>query len=201
MIEVLHCAQGTDEWRRARMGVPTASEFSTVLAVGKNGGPSRERRTYMFKLAGERLTGELAESFTNKHTERGHAMEPDAREAYAFVRGVEPQQIGFVRRHDVNAGASPDSFVGDDGVLEIKTKLPHLQLETLVENKLPSEHVAQVQGLLWITGRRWCDFVSYWPNLPLFVTRVPRDEAYIARLAVAVAEFNAELSALVERFK
>jgi len=171
-----------------------------VQAKGRGGGESKTRRTYLLKLVGERLTGEPAESFSNAHTDRGKQMEAEARDAYVLVRDLEPQLVGFVRRDDVEAGCSPDGLLGDDGVLEIKTKLPHLQLDVLLDGKLPAEHLAQVQGALWITGRAWCDFVSYWPRLPIFITRVHRDEAYIAKLAAAVAEFNAELRAMELRF-
>ena len=179
--------------------MPTASEFSTVLAEGKKGGESVTRRTYMLKLAGERISGVPMESYSNASMERGKTMEAEARDLYSFQTDTEPQLVGFIKGNDT--GCSPDALVGDDGLLEIKTKLPHLQLDVLLEKRLPPEHVAQVQGALWISGRTWCDFVSYWPKLPIFITRVRRDEDYIARLAVAVQEFNAELSALMERIK
>lgn len=198
MIEIYRGEQGTDEWRQMRAGIPTASEFATVLASGRGGGESKTRRTYLLKLAGERLTGEPAESYSNAHMERGKAMESEARDAYAFMRDADYEQIGFIRSG--NAGCSPDGLIGDDGMVEIKTKLPHLQLEVLLANQLPAEHVAQCQGALWIAEREWLDFVSYWPKLPLFTIRVLRDEAYIARLAEAVAGFNAELDAIVQRF-
>jgi len=198
VIEIYRGEQGTDEWRQMRAGIPTASEFATVLASGRGGGESKTRRTYLLKLAGERLTGEPAESYSNAHMERGKAMESEARDAYAFMRDADYEQIGFIRSG--NAGCSPDGLIGDDGMVEIKTKLPHLQLEVLLANKLPAEHVAQCQGALWIAEREWLDFVSYWPKLPLFTIRVLRDEAYIARLAEAVAGFNAELDAIVQRF-
>lgn len=196
-LQIFDCAQGTPEWFACRAGIPTASMFATVMAQGRaKGSPSATRRTYMLKLIGERLTGEPQESFSNAHTERGHAMEPDARNLYAMAKDVEPVQVGFMRRGD--AGASPDSLVGESGLLEIKTKLPHLQLEVLLENELPAEHKAQVQGQLWISGREWLDFVSYWPALPIFITRVYRDEAYIAQIAKAVDEFNAEMAETIE---
>lgn len=197
---VIHdCAQNSPEWFEARRGIPTASEFSTVLAKGRGGGESVTRRKYLLTLAGQILTGEVVQTWAgNEHTERGHAMEDDARRLYAFQRDTEPTLVGFMRRG--RAGASPDSTVGTSGLLEIKTKLPHLQLEVLEQDRLPPEHVAQVQGQLWVSGRDWCDFVSYWPKLPLFVTRVYRDEAYIAALAKAVAEFNEELDAIVAKY-
>lgn len=196
--QIFDCEQGTPEWFAARCGIPTASKFATVMAQGRaKGSPSETRRKYMLELIGERLTGETQEGYTNAHMARGHAMEPDARNLYAMVKDVEPVCVGFMRRGD--AGASPDSLVGSDGLLEIKTKLPHLQLEVLLANELPSEHRAQAQGQLWIAEREWLDFVSYWPGLPVFITRVQRDEAYIATIAAAVDAFNAEMAELIER--
>lgn len=196
-LQIFDCEQGTEPWFAARLGIPTASEFDTVLAKGKGGGESKTRRTYMLKLAGERLTGEPMYSFSNDHMERGKEMEDAARRAYAFMTDLEPARIGFLRRGE--AGASPDSMIGDTGLLEIKTKLAHLQLEVLLTDELPSEHKAQVQGQLWISGREWVDFVSFWPGLPIFVKRIYRDEAFIARLKVEVDVFNTELLELIER--
>jgi hypothetical protein len=197
--QIFDCEQGSPEWFAARMGIPTASEFDTVQAKGKGGGESKTRRTYMLKLAGEILTGEPMYSYSNDHMERGKEMEDEARNAYAFMTDLEPQRIGFLRRGD--AGASPDSIVGSNGLLEIKTKLAHLQLDVILGGELPSEHKAQVQGQLWVSGREWCDFVSYWPGLPLFVKRVHRDEEYIKTLASAVDQFNSELADLVAKVK
>lgn len=200
MIEILNCEQGTDEWRRARLGLPTASEFDTVQAKGRGGGESVARRKYMLTLIGERLTGEIApDGYSNAHMERGKLMEAEARAAYAFMADVEPQQVGFVRNGI--AGASPDSMIGESGLLEIKTKLPHLHLDVLQQDRLPPDHVAQVQGQLWVSGREWCDFVSYWPKLRLFVKRVHRDEQYIATLKIAVEQFTEELLRLEATFK
>ena len=198
-LEVFDCEQGTDEWFAARCGVITASEFATVLAKGRSGGESVTRRKYLLTLAYERITGEVAEKWEgNRHTERGKIMEEEARLAYSFRSDIEPQQVGFMRR--LNVGASPDSLIGKDGLLEIKTKLPHLQLDVLEKNRLPPEHVAQVQGQMLVSGRSWCDFVSYWPGLPLFVTRVQRDDEYIEKLCNALVEFDFEVSNYVQRF-
>ena len=195
-LQIFNCEQGTPEWYAARLGIPTASEFQTLLAKGRGGGDSKGRATYMNTLAGERITGELSESYTNEHMERGKAMEGAARELYSFLHDVEPQQIGFMRRGDV--GCSPDSLIGDDGMLEIKTKLPKLQIAVLKSGEVPAEHIAQLQGQLWVAGRQWVDFVSYWPGLPPFIKRVQRDEPYIAALKVAADDFLTELDALVE---
>lgn len=193
--EIINCEQGTPEWHQARCGIPTASEFATILAKGRGGkGESKTRRTYMLKLIGERMTGAPAENYTNHHMDRGHAMEDDARQEYAFMTDNVPELVGFIRNGDV--GASPDSLVGNDGLTEIKSKLPHLQLEVLLADVLPPEHKAQVQGQLWVAEREWCDFVSYWPGLPLFIKRVYREESYIQALQVEVRRFLDELASL-----
>jgi hypothetical protein len=192
---IYDCEQNSPEWLEARRGIPTASRFSDVLAKGQG----ITRKKYLRTLAGEILTGDVAESFSNAHTDRGHAMEGEARTMYAFAHDADPVLVGFMRRGRV--GASPDSLIDANGLLEIKTKLPHLQIEALEGNKLPSEHVAQVQGQLWVSGRDFCDFVSYWPKLPLFCIRVERDEKYIATLAQEVADFTGELDALVARYQ
>lgn len=192
MIEIFNFEQGSDEWRRARAGVPTASEFELILARGKNGGASKTRKTYMLKLIGERMTGEPAESYTNAHMERGKVMEDEARNAYAFITDNSPTRVGFVRNGDI--GCSPDSLIADSGTLEIKTKLPHLQLEVLLSDQIPAEHVPQVQGQMMVCEREWCDFVSYWPKLPVFVKRAYRDEEYIKNLRAEIDRFLDELN-------
>jgi hypothetical protein len=110
-MQIVECDQGTDEWFRARMGIPTASEFSTVMAQGRGGAESKTRKTYMLKLAGELLTGEPMDKFGNAHTERGKEMEPEARNLYAFMQDCEPQLVGFIRNGQ--KGCSPDSLIGN----------------------------------------------------------------------------------------
>jgi hypothetical protein len=193
------CEQGSPDWFKVRAGIPTASEFATVMASGRGGGESKTRRTYMLKLAGEILTGEPMESYTNAHMERGKVMEDEARDIYSFMQDVEPEPVGFISNG--NKGCSPDSLIGKAGMVEIKTKLPHLQIDVLLKDEMPPEHKAQCQGQLWVAEREWVDFVSYWPGLPLFVKRIHRDEDYIASLSNAVDEFNAELSHMVARIK
>lgn len=199
MIEVINCEQGTPEWFACRLGIPTASEFDSILANGRGGQPSKTRRTYMLKLIGERLTGEVAYNYQNEHMERGKEMEAEARDWYAFAANAEPQRVGFIRNG--NVGCSPDSLIGDEGMLEIKTKLAHLQADVLLGKELPPEHKAQVQGQLWVAERQWVDFVSYWPKMPPFKVRVYRDEEYIAHLAKMVGIFESELVTLLQQIK
>lgn len=198
-MEIIDCIQGTPEWFRARAGIPTASEFSTVMASGRGGAESKTRKTYMLKLAGEILTGEPMDSYSNHHMERGKVMEDEARELYVFINDVEPVRVGFIKNG--NKGCSPDSLIGEKGALEIKTALPHIQIETLLKDEFPPEHKAQCQGVLWVSEREWIDIVVYWPKLPPFIKRAYRDDVYIKTMETAVNAFCDELNSLVEKVR
>lgn len=197
--EIIDVEQGSEDWFRARLGIPTASEFHTVMVKnGKGeGGESKTRKAYMLKLAGEILTGEPMESYSNPFMERGKIMEDEARRCYAFMADADPTRVGFIRNG--KKGCSPDSLIGSDGLLEIKTKAAHLHIECLLKDEFPPEHKAQCQGALWVAERDWIDIAVYWPKLPLFVKRAYRDNGYIADMAGAVEKFNLELAQLVER--
>jgi len=199
-LELFNMDQGSGDWFKVRCGAITASRFRDVLTRDRSGkGYGKTRMTYLYTVAGEILTGQAAESFSNEHTLRGQVMEEEARHYYELRTGAECERIGFARRTlaGVHVGASPDSLVGSDGLLEIKTRAPHLQLAVYAEGLLPDEHVAQVQGQLWITGRQWCDYLSYWPGLPPLMLRVQRDEQYIKALAAELEVFAGEVAHLV----
>jgi hypothetical protein len=141
----------------------------------------------------------MDEPYTNAHMERGKVMEDEARRQYAFECDVEPEKVGFIR--DGDAGCSPDSLVGKNGGLEIKTALLDIQVDRLESGALPSEFKFQVHGNIWIADREWWDFVSYSPGLPLFKIRVYRDEGIISDLKRAVDAFNIELRGLIEKIR
>jgi hypothetical protein len=198
-LEHIECEQYSPEWWAARLGLPTASEFKTIIGVKKDARDKITRKTYMLKLAGERLTGRPKEAFSNEHTERGRLMEAEAVELYALTRNCEPKTCGFFRLGE--KGCSPDRLLGDDGILSIKTALEHILIDYILKDQFPPEHKAQAQGELWITGRAWCDIAVYCPGLPLFVKRCEPDPHYIANLAEEVDRFNFELGEIVERVR
>jgi hypothetical protein len=198
MLEVHNMDQGSPEWFAVRRGLPTASNFATIMAKGRSGGESKTRQTYLYKLAGERITGDPMDNFSNHHMERGHEMEPEARQLYAFLNDAELKQVGFVTNGP--KGCSPDSLIGDNGMLEIKTKLPHLMIAALEADEFPSDHRAQCQGQLWVAEREWVDLVCYWPKMPPLIKRAYRDEEYIKSMSDAVDQFNDELEALVAKY-
>lgn len=193
--------QGTQEWRLDRLGYATASMFHAVMAKGDG----KTRKSYMLKLAAERLTGIPVDGFSNKHMERGIDQEPYARLTYEARIGNIVQSVGFVKHHTLMAGCSSDGLIDHDGGVEIKSVIPTVQIETIQRGTYPPEHKAQIQGALWITGRQWWDFVSYSPAMPehlkLHVYRVMPDADYINDLEKSVAGFLTELDALVAKLQ
>lgn len=182
-LKIIDCEQGTPEWLQYRAGIITMSRAQCLLVNGKSeSGLGAEALSYIDELIGERLTGKPVNSFKgNEHTERGHEMEPEAIAMYASMTGRKVDSCGIMLNHGV--GYSPDGLVGDDGLVEIKSKLPKIMVKVLCNDEVPKEHIAQCQGGLWVSGREWIDFVAYWPGMPLFVKRMYRDEKYIKRLA------------------
>ena len=193
MMEVFDLPQKSEEWFAARRGVPTASNFATILASGDG------RRTLLYKLAGERKTEETATSFTNDAMERGNEMEAEARSWYALTQNVEPALIGFIKNG--KCGGSPDALIGADGILEIKTAEPHILIPMLESGKFPNKHYAQCQGNLMVSERQWCDLLVYWPKMPKLLVRCERDEMYIDALRDAIDVFDLDLRRLVTKLK
>lgn len=188
--------QNSAAWDEIRRGIVTSSELKCVLAKGRGNEPSVTRRKYMLDLIADRLGAAPSDRYTNHQMERGHLMEQDACDSYAFLYDADPLPIGFVKNGET--GASPDRLLGDNGLLEIKTKDRHRQLECLLSVNVPAEHIRQLQGQLWICEREFVDFVSYWPGLELFVRRVHRDEALIKSIELGVTMFLNEMKELME---
>lgn len=194
--------QGSPEWFGARLGRVTASRVADVIAETKSGWGAG-RANYMAQLVAERLTGEVAESFSNAAMKWGTEMEPEARAAYQFYRDALVVEVGFVPHPRIAmSGASPDGLVGEVGLVEFKCPNTATHIETLIGQAVPAKYITQMQWQMACTGRQWCDFGSFDPRLPedmrLFVRRVDRDEALIADLEARVSAFLAETDAKVE---
>lgn len=205
-VDVFDFDQGSDEWLMARLGMPTASNFATIMAEGRDGDASLTRRKLLYQLAGELLTGEVAETFTNAAMMRGKEMEPEACEHYAFTRDVVLERVGFVVRtlpRGQRVGCSPDRFVvGQDKVLETKTMRPDLLIELARRGTFPTEHRAQCHGTLWVTGRSLCDLMIFYRGMPVSPTfTLERDEIYIRQIAEQVEVFAYELVKVVEQMR
>ncbi len=196
-MKIVECIQGSDEWFEARLGFVTASNFHKVL--NKRTG----RKLYMRKVAAERLTGLREESYKNDFMEAGSETEAEARRYYEIANDCKVEQVGFVMRDDW-VGGSPDGLIGKDGLLEVKCPLSSTHIETILSGKMPALHVPQVQGLLWVTGRNWCDFVSFDSRVlsqPMFCVRVERDTEYFKMLAGEVGVFVNELKAMIAQIE
>lgn len=198
--EVFNCEQGTPEWFAARCGVVTASTFSDVLARGRGGAPSETRRKLLYSTAAEIVSGRPSEGFQgNRYTERGKEWEDEVRSLYSASTDDDVTQVGFIRRGRI--GCSPDSCVGDNGGLEIKTHAPHILIPMLERGELPPEHKPQVQGCLLVTGWQFMDFRGYYRGLPQLEVRVYRDLDYLSDLSAALAQFHNEVDAIVARLR
>jgi putative phage-type endonuclease len=196
--------QGTPEWHQLRLGKVTASRVSDVLAKIKTG-ESASRKNYRAELVVQRLTGLPSESFTNAAMEWGTATEPMARIAYEIAKEVLVEQVGFIEHPTIAMfGCSPDGLA-HDGMIEIKCPNSATHIEYLTDNKAPAKYINQMQCQMAVTGRKWCDFVSFDPRLPedlqLFVVRVERDQKYIDSMEVEVVEFLTEVEGMVNQLK
>jgi YqaJ-like recombinase protein len=192
---ILHdVLQGTSEWLAIRAGIPTASAFDKIIT--KSGKPSTQAEKYMHRLLAERMMGHPVTEAVSYWMGRGNAMEGEAVSYYEGIRDVDTQRIGFVTNDARTIGASPDRFVGEDGLLEIKVPAEHTHVAYLLTKAVDAEYYPQVQGQLWVTGRSWSDILSYHPEMPPALIRVQRDDAFIATLAKAVEAFSLALEDL-----
>lgn len=193
--------QGSVEWLMERVGHCTASRFKDVQDFTKAGKPGAKRTAYLWELVIERITGGPVQHYDSVAMQHGAMNEPLARMAYESATGLMVMESGF-RKHPgvASVGGSPDGLVDDDGGIEIKCPYNTANHLTCFLNGIPEEHVPQMQGLMWITGRAWWDFVSFDPRLEgplgLYVKRLDADPEYIANLDREVRKFLAEVSEL-----
>lgn len=185
-MEIINCEQGSEEWLKCRLGKATTSEFSKI--IDSSGKFSTQLRDYAYQLASELLMTEQDPFYINDYMIRGSELEQEAREAYEEYNLCSVEQVGFMSSKDW--GYSPDGLVGDDGLIEIKCPSQKTHTKYLVGNQLPTEYKAQVQGGLFVSGRKYCDFISFHPNFikpnNLFFKRVERDENYIESLKIGL---------------
>lgn len=217
--------QGTDEWRQDRAGKITASRFADAIAMteekvaqkadaktGRQKGdiiPARPlacRTKYMYQLAFERVSGSPVHEISARSLQYGKDSEAFARNMYELITGAFVDLAGFVIHADHSfIGCSVDGLVNDDGMTEIKC--PHdesVHVQTLIEG-VPEDHIPQIQGCLFVTGRQWCDFISFdprqAPHLQIYIQRIHRDDIYIQKLKSGLLDFEKELQAVVNKLE
>lgn len=207
-MRIIDCEQRSPEWFEARCGKVTASRIADLMAKTKTG-YSASRANYLAELVAERLTGTVAEGYSNAAMQWGTEHEPEARAAYQFYTDAEVTEIGFALHPTIDlSGCSPDGLVGTDGMVEIKCPNTATHIETLLTGTVAAKYIKQMQWQMRCCGRAWCDFVSFDPRLPdrmqLFVKRVARDDAMLAEIEREVVAFlrevDAEVAALTAKY-
>lgn len=198
-------AQGSGDWLRARAGFATASRFDDIIKKGVRGQALKAREDYLIELVTERLTGEPIVTSIGVNGEYGKTLEAYARLAFEAETGIMCREVEFVPHPSVAwVGCSPDSLIGDDCGLEIKCPASSvIHLKTILDKRMPDNHIAQVQGNMWVTGRSSWWFVSYDARMPahlrLFYQRIERNDTYINAMAAEVATFLKEVDEFTAR--
>lgn len=202
--QIIECQQGDAIWHQGRCGLITASMFAECRHKLRNGDFSAVAKRYAFKLAIERISGELLteDKYETWEMRRGRELEPEARLAHEQAKGILVEQVGLVKTSDGLFGSSADGFIGDDRGAEYKCFVsPESLMPILLDGDI-SDCTDQIQGGMWITGRKYWDFVLYCPALKkvgkdLTVFNVARDDDYIEKMEKDLLEFNR----LVEGYK
>lgn len=201
--------QGSEEWHAARCGMLTASEFDRILTPKLKIADNEKTRMHLWELAAQRISQYVEPQYVSYDMLRGHDDEIVARDIYA-KHFAPVEECGFVTndRWGFTLGCSPDGLVGDDGLLECKSRIQKYQVQTIVENvgadqgqTIPSEFMLQVQGELLVTERAWCDFVSYSGGLPLAVIRIEPIEDVLAAILDAAEQAESRISEIIARYR
>ncbi len=197
--------QGSIEWFADRCGKATGSRIADLTAKTKSG-YGASRKNYMSQLIVERLTGLVAESYSNAAMDWGTAQEPVARNLYAFLNDVDVVETGSVNHPTIEmTSASPDGLVDADGLVEIKCPNTATHIDFLLSGTIQGKYIKQMQWQMACTGRKWCDFVSFDPRLPddlqIKVIRIDRDNSMISGLEEEVTKFLNELADKVKQLQ
>ena len=192
-MKILDVVQGTTDWKMARMGLPTASQFGRIISA-KTLKPLAGAETYMNELLVEWALGFCEGEDASQFMDRGREMEEDAVAFWELKTGLDTTKVGFITNDAGTMGCSPDRLVGDDGGLEVKCPAAKTHIGYLLNEGDVGPYAPQVQGALLISEREWWSWFSYHPTLPPAEVRMARDERFIAALASALDEFNDRLA-------
>ena len=202
-LKIYDCDQGTDEWHTLRRGVVTASTIGALITPKRlQVSYGKTAQTKIMELVAERITDYTEDFAWSKDMERGTLDEPYARDAYAEHNNTKVLEVGFMTREvdDHIIGYSPDGLVGADGLIEIKSRRQRIQLDTILNNEVPEANMAQLQTALFVSGRKWIDFVSYSGGMPLYTKRVTPDPAWQNIIPKALAEAEALIEHQLDKY-
>lgn len=197
--------QGSEEWHQARCGMLTASEFDRILTPTLKIASNEKERLHIWELAAQRISQHVEPQYVSHDMLRGHEDEIEARELYA-QHWASVKECGFVTndRWGFTLGCSPDGLVGDDGLIEVKSRCQKYQIQTICEHfdsgAVPAEFVLQVQGELLVTERAWCDLITYSGGLPMVPMRVHADEDVHAAIVAAASKAEERIAAIIATY-
>lgn len=194
---IIHdCIQGSEKWCELRAGKPTSSEFDKIITPG--GAPSKQASAYANRLICEIMLGRPLIGVMTPWMQRGKEMEAEAVKFYEFQKDVETVPVGFITTDDGRVGCSPDRLVGKNGLVEAKCPSDETQSKYLAVhidallgsgNSVGEDYKVQAQGQLWVAEKDFDDVIAYYPGLPSAITRIVRNEPFIATMRELVYRF------------
>jgi hypothetical protein len=191
LIELPDLIQGSDAWHDQRRGIVTASVVGKLITPTVRVASNDYSRALTAQLVAERITGYTDPVYVSDDMLRGHEDEPRARDLYS-EHYAPARESGFMVRDDwgFRIGYSPDGLVGDDGLIEVKSRRQKKHLQTILSDEVPAENMPQLQCGLLVSGREWIDYISYCGGMPLYVKRVEPSERWFEAIVAAVSTFE-----------
>jgi hypothetical protein len=197
--------QGSDEWAELRRGILTASEMKLIITPTLKVAENDKCSAHVYEIAAQRITGYVEPHYISDDMLRGHEDEIEARLQY-ILNYAPVQEVGFITsdRWGFTIGYSPDGLVGNDGLIECKSRRQKYQLQTIVENvseeTIPADYTVQIQTGLLVTGRKWCDFITYCGGMDMAVIRVFPIPGVQEAIIKAATAFEAKVQAVVDKY-
>lgn len=193
--------QGSDEWHQQRRGRICASEVRHIITPTLKIADNDNTRSHVYELAAQRITDYTEPTYIGDEMTRGMVDEPIARQLYNdnFTPITE---CGFITNddHGFTIGYSPDGLVGDDGLIEVKGRRGKFTVQSIVDGEVPKEHMLQIQTGLLVTGRKWCDYLSFTGGMPLLPIRVYPDKAVHEAIIKACTAFEAKIATVMNAY-
>jgi len=202
-MQIHDLEQGSDEWHQIRNGLITASEVKLLVTPAKLTPANNDKsRAHLYELLAQRISGYTEPTYLSDDMLRGQEDEPEARELYSFEYD-DVTEAGFITedKWGFAIGYSPDGLIGNDGLIEIKSRRQKYQIETILNSTVPTEYMLQIQTGLLVTGRKWCDFISYCGGLPMVTIRVEPDPAMHDAILAALTEFERQLGEMEKDYR
>lgn len=203
-MKIHEVEQGTLDWLRLHIGIPTASGLDNLLDSKFALRTGEMPKTYLFKKVAESWRGQPLVSINNNggwSTEQGMIVEEEARPFFELETGLSVRRVGFITSDDGRCGCSPDGMISDDCGLEIKSPEPYTHVKYLMGETVPKEYAAQVYGSMFVTGASGWIFMSYRRGFPALIVHAKRDEEIMEKIGAAITRFHEEFDKAMQKLK